>query len=80
MAQLFAFQGVQAVGADFDKKSLNQTIKNLTKHSQEALVIKTDVSSLAAVRNLFKAAKDEFSKTDIVVNDTGIMDHMTAFR
>lgn len=75
MAKSFAFQGAQVVGADFDEKGLNQTIKDITSNQQDAIGVKTDVSSSDQIKNLFKTAKNEFGKIDIVVNNAGIMDH-----
>ena len=77
-ALLFAAEGARVVVADIDDAGGKETVSAITHNGGEAVFIRTDVSQASEVEHLAKAAKDRFSRIDILLNDAGIYMRRTA--
>ena len=77
-ALLFAAEGARVVVADVDGAGGRETVSAITHNGGEAVLIHTDVSRASDVERLAKAAKDRFSRIDILLNDAGIYMRRTA--
>lgn len=71
-AFLFAKEGARLVVADIDDTSGEQTVAAINAEKGEAIFVHTDVSQASEVENLVIAARDRFSKIDILFNNAGI--------
>ncbi|PPK85272.1 hypothetical protein CLV84_2164 [Neolewinella xylanilytica] len=72
-AKTLAAQGVKVVLAARRGDRLEELKKAIEKDGGAALVVETDVTERAAVKNLVKQAKDAFGPVDILVNNAGLM-------
>lgn len=74
MAVLFAAEGASVVGADINIERANEVVEKIKTAGGKAVAVKTDVSKLNDIKNMFKVARDTFGQIDILVNNAGIMD------
>ncbi len=68
----FAREGANVVIADLDDKQAAKVAEKAKKMGAgDAIVVKTDVTDLAAVEAMVKKAKDKYGSVDILVNNVG---------
>jgi NAD(P)-dependent dehydrogenase (short-subunit alcohol dehydrogenase family) len=72
MAESFGAEGMKLVIADIQPGALETALANLRAKGFEAIGVVTDVSKLASVEALAKAALDAFGKVHVVVNNAGV--------
>jgi 3-oxoacyl-[acyl-carrier protein] reductase len=70
IALTFAIEGADVVIGDV--LEMDSTVQEITNTGGRVIAIKTDVSNLEEVRNLFDTAISTFKKVDILVNNAGI--------
>lgn len=68
-AKEFKQEGASVVIAGRDRNTLNEAVEAL---GGETLGVKTDVSSLKEVENLFRAASQKFGKIDVLFVNAGV--------
>ncbi len=78
MAKLFAKEGAKVVAADLNKDTVDKVVNDIQSDGGQGVAVKTDVSKLADIQNMFNVALDKFGQVDILVNNAGIMDNMAA--
>jgi 3-oxoacyl-[acyl-carrier protein] reductase len=67
-----------SLGADIvinytrDENAANTTVDEITKLGRKAIAVKSDVSNLSEIKDLFETAKRSFGKIDIVVVNAGV--------
>lgn len=71
-AYLFAREGARLVIADVDEPGGAETVSAIKANGGEAIFVRTDVSKSSEVERLVKAAKEKFSRIDILFNNAGI--------
>ena len=71
-AEALARTGAAVSICDLDESSVAQTARELQAHGQPSLGLVCDVSSAAAVADLFTHTTAELGPVDIVVNNAGI--------
>jgi NAD(P)-dependent dehydrogenase (short-subunit alcohol dehydrogenase family) len=64
--------GYRVVLAGRRAETLEETLRDLEIAARDALVVPTDVTDAAAVRNLFTHAGDAFARVDLLFNNAGI--------
>lgn len=64
--------GANVVVADMQLEKAEQTSALVRKLGQQSIAIRTDVSSVPDVKNLYKITLDAFGTVDILVNAAGI--------
>lgn len=68
-----AEEGMSVVLASRNKAELRNIAEDIQqRYSTEALAVKTDVTSEKDVKDLFRAAKEEYKQIDIVVSNAGL--------
>lgn len=69
----FVAEGSNVVIADLDENQARKVEKeaNAMKADSRVLVVKTDVTKLNEVKDMFKKALAEFGKVDVLVNNVG---------
>ncbi len=67
-----AHEGCSVVVSDIDEAGCAETAREVEALGVKALCVPCDVSSRAAVENLFKQTLEAFGKIDIAVNNAGI--------
>lgn len=72
IANSMAEEGAKVVILDFDEKAGQEAEKAIQDKGQEALFIKTDVSSIDSLNASREAAVNKFGKIDILVINAGI--------
>ncbi|MCX6764932.1 MAG: SDR family NAD(P)-dependent oxidoreductase [Candidatus Nealsonbacteria bacterium] len=72
IASALAKEGYNIVVSDIDQNDCESVAKELEKSGIKAVGVKCDVSNKNEVENLFKIAKKEFGKVDVLVNNAGI--------
>ena len=68
-AKEFKLEGARVVIAGRDQQTLNEAVEAL---GSETLGVKTDVSSLKELENLFQAASQRFGKIDVLFVNAGV--------
>jgi 3-oxoacyl-[acyl-carrier protein] reductase len=76
-AILFAREGARVVVADIDDTGGKETVDAIEEEKGEAIFVHTDVSDASQVKNLIEAAKDRFSRIDILFNNAGVFMKLT---
>lgn len=71
-ARAFAERGAAVVIVDIDEEKSDAVAKDIRENGGEAISVKADVSSAAAVREIPKAAVKAFGGIDILHNNAGI--------
>ncbi len=64
--------GYRVVLAGRRAETLEETLRDVETATRDALVVPTDVTNAAAVRNLFTQAGDAFARVDLLFNNAGI--------
>jgi len=72
-ARHLASKGAKVVIAARRKDKLDAIAKDIENDGGEVLVVETDVTNRAQVKNLIKQSKDEFGKIDVLINNAGLM-------
>ena len=67
-AILFAREGASVVGADYDRKGGEDTVRHITENGGNAVFVPCDVSCMADIKNLVKQALQKYGRIDAVVN------------
>lgn len=73
IAKRFAKEGSTVILAARSTKAMESTVDEIVHVGGRGICIKTDISNLTEVENLFKRVLDEFSKIDILVNNAGVV-------
>jgi NADP-dependent 3-hydroxy acid dehydrogenase YdfG len=73
VAERCADRGAKVVGADVDQTTLAQTFDALAEDGHEVRAVPTDVTDLAQVQALARAAVEAFGGIDVMVNNAGVM-------
>jgi 3-oxoacyl-[acyl-carrier protein] reductase len=71
-ALTFAKEGARVTVADINEEDINDVVKEIKDSGGEALARTVDVTDRTSVNGLIDAAKDQFGRVDIVVNNAGI--------
>jgi NAD(P)-dependent dehydrogenase (short-subunit alcohol dehydrogenase family) len=71
-ARRFAQEGMKIVAADIQADALDQTVAELTAGGAEAIGVRADVSSFAAVSEVADAALAAFGRVHVVCNNAGV--------
>lgn len=74
IAKAFAAENSRLVLSARNIERLNQTAETLANGDAEVLVVQSDVTDEAQVRELFRSAIERFGRLDILVNNAGIFD------
>jgi len=72
-ARHLASKGAKVVIAARRKDKLDAIAKDIKNDGGEVLVVETDVTNRAQVKDLIKQSKDEFGKIDVLINNAGLM-------
>jgi NAD(P)-dependent dehydrogenase (short-subunit alcohol dehydrogenase family) len=78
IAKLFAEEGAKVVLADVSAEPLNEVVAQIKEAGGSAIGVVSDVAKEADVQNMIDTAVEEFGCLDILINNAGIMDKMTA--
>ena len=71
IAVAYAEAGADVVISSRTEEQLREVAALIEKHGRRALVVAADLNDLDAVAGLAGAAKDEFGRIDVVVNNVG---------
>ncbi|TVP82021.1 MAG: 3-oxoacyl-[acyl-carrier-protein] reductase [Alkalicoccus sp.] len=71
-ALTFAKEGARVTVADINEEDINEVVKEIKDSGGEAFARTVDVTDRTSVNGLIDAAKDQFDRVDIVVNNAGI--------
>jgi NAD(P)-dependent dehydrogenase (short-subunit alcohol dehydrogenase family) len=74
----FAREGARVVVADLNADSAGDTVGAITAAGGAAVAVTGDLSEPAVVDQVVSTAVDTFGGLDVLVNNAGIMDRMTA--
>ncbi|WP_164667234.1 SDR family NAD(P)-dependent oxidoreductase [Virgibacillus doumboii] len=77
-AKLYAKEGAKVVLAEFNEKTMNETLEDIKSAGGEAVEIRTDVSKEEDVNAMIQKALDDYGKLDVVANIAGIFDGMAS--
>ncbi|MCL5266043.1 MAG: 3-oxoacyl-ACP reductase FabG [Chloroflexi bacterium] len=72
IAIAFAKEGAKIALAARTESALNEVVEEIARVGSEAIAVKTDVSNIADVENLFASAVARFGQVDILVNNAGV--------
>ncbi|WAH38025.1 SDR family oxidoreductase [Alicyclobacillus dauci] len=78
IAKLFSQEGAKVVLADIAEGPLNDVVKQITESGGKATGVVANVVKEEDIQNLINIAVDTFGSLDVLVNNAGIMDKMTA--
>ncbi len=78
-ALLFAKEGAKVVVADLNLDSAQETVRVITQQGGDAVAVKADVSVAADCQAMIKTVVDKYGRLDILHNNAGIAQVMTAF-
>ncbi|MFD1676616.1 SDR family oxidoreductase [Alicyclobacillus fodiniaquatilis] len=78
IAKLFAQEGARVVLADIVADSLNQVVAQIKASGGTAIDVVTNVAKEEDIQNLIDTAVNTFGSLDVLINNAGIMDKMTA--
>jgi NAD(P)-dependent dehydrogenase (short-subunit alcohol dehydrogenase family) len=80
-AVMLAQHGARGIAlADVDGDGLAQTAKLVESHGASVLTVDVDVTSTAALENLYDSTEREFGGIDIVFNNAGIVSGPPGYR
>jgi NAD(P)-dependent dehydrogenase (short-subunit alcohol dehydrogenase family) len=74
-ALLFANEGAKIVGADYEVKSGEDTVRVISEEGNDAIFVPCDVSQTKDIQNLVEQAVKSYGRIDIVVNCAAIADN-----
>ena len=74
----FAVAGAKVVVADLNADAAEETVKLIDAEGGTAIAVTGDLSDAAVIEQLVTRAITEFGGIDVLVNNAGIMDSMTA--
>ncbi|MET7571156.1 SDR family NAD(P)-dependent oxidoreductase [Streptomyces sp. NPDC005492] len=74
----FALAGADVVVADLDRAGAGQTVKQIENDGGSAIGVIGELSEQAVVDEVVATALDAFGALDVLVNNAGIMDRMSA--
>ncbi|MFF0223003.1 SDR family NAD(P)-dependent oxidoreductase [Streptomyces sp. NPDC004629] len=77
-ALAFAAEGARVVVADLDAEGAGAAVEEITKAGGTAVAVIGDLSEQAVVDRLVATAAERFGGVDVLVNNAGIMDRMSA--
>ncbi|MGE7912909.1 SDR family NAD(P)-dependent oxidoreductase [Lysinibacillus xylanilyticus] len=72
-AKLLAKKDMAIVLVDFDERNGYETLEAVKEHNQHAIFVHADVSKSQDVKKYVEAAKENFGKIDIFINNAGIL-------
>ncbi len=74
-----AGEGVDIVANDTNLEWAEQTANEVAALGRQALAVKADITKVAEVNEMVKAALDRFGKIDILVNNAGVISRDAPF-
>ncbi|MGC9537385.1 SDR family NAD(P)-dependent oxidoreductase [Streptomyces sp. UG1] len=77
-AQAFAKEGARVVVADLNAESAGTTVKEIEAAGGTAVAVTGDLSEQSVVDQVVATAAERFGGIDVLVNNAGIMDRMSA--
>ncbi|MFE7975479.1 SDR family NAD(P)-dependent oxidoreductase [Streptomyces shenzhenensis] len=77
-ALAFAAEGARVVVADLDADGAGAAVAEITRADGTAVAVTGDLSEQAVVDRLVATAVEHFGGVDVLVNNAGIMDRMSA--
>jgi NAD(P)-dependent dehydrogenase (short-subunit alcohol dehydrogenase family) len=77
-ALAFAAEGARVLVADLDAKGAASTVEAIGEAGGTAVAVTGDLSDQAVVDRVARTAVERFGGVDVLVNNAGIMDGMTA--
>ncbi|MGI5441457.1 SDR family NAD(P)-dependent oxidoreductase [Streptomyces shenzhenensis] len=77
-ALAFAAEGARVVVADLDADGAGAAVEEITRAGGTAVAVTGDLSEQAVVDRLVATAVEHFGGVDVLVNNAGIMDRMSA--
>lgn len=78
IAKLFAQEGASVVLADIAEGTLNDVVQEIRQSGGTATGVVSNVVKEEDIQNLIDTAVNEYGSLDVLVNNAGIMDRMTA--
>ncbi|WP_433189323.1 SDR family NAD(P)-dependent oxidoreductase [Actinoallomurus sp. CA-150999] len=77
-ALMFAREGAKVLVADLDRAGAEETVKEIEAAGGVALAVVGDLSDQRVVDTVVERAMEAFGRLDVLVNNAGIMDRMSA--
>lgn len=77
-ATAFAAQGAEVVVADLDAEGAARVVEEITGAGGTAVAVTGDLSDQAVIDRVVATAVERFGGVDVLVNNAGIMDRMSA--
>lgn len=77
-ALAFAAEGARVLIADLNAESAASTVEEIEKSGGTAIAVTGDLGDQAVVDRVTRTAVERFGRVDVLVNNAGIMDGMTA--
>jgi NAD(P)-dependent dehydrogenase (short-subunit alcohol dehydrogenase family) len=74
----FAREGARVVVADLNAEAANAVVEQIQAAGGEAVAVAGDLGEQAVVEQVVSTAVDRFGGLDVLVNNAGIMDRMSA--
>ncbi|MGW0577002.1 SDR family NAD(P)-dependent oxidoreductase [Streptomyces sp. NPDC002920] len=74
----FAQEGAKVLVADLDRTGAEETVKEIDTAGGVALAVVGDLSDRQVVDTVVERAMEAFGRLDVLVNNAGIMDRMSA--
>lgn len=78
IARLFAQEGATVIAIARKKEKLQGAIDEITARGGKAIAVSGDVSKEEDVQNAVRTAVEQYGHLDIVVNNAGLLDRMSA--
>jgi NAD(P)-dependent dehydrogenase (short-subunit alcohol dehydrogenase family) len=76
----FAKEGAKIVVADINLPASKTLVEVLKSQGNDALAVKTDVSSVADTENMVEKTLNKFGKVDILINNAAVFQRVAAVR
>lgn len=73
IARHFGNSSANVIIVDIDKKTGNETLKELKNHGFNVSFYQMDVTCLSEIKSLFEKVKSRFNNIDILVNNAGMV-------
>lgn len=77
-ALAFAKEGARVVAADLNAEGAREVVKEIEQAGGSAVAVVGDLSEQAVVDQVVETAVERFGGVDVLVNNAGIMDRMSA--
>ncbi|MDH6626147.1 NAD(P)-dependent dehydrogenase (short-subunit alcohol dehydrogenase family) [Streptomyces sp. LBL] len=74
----FAQEGAKVLVADLDRAGIEETVEEIGAAGGTAVAVVGDLSDQQVVDEVVERAVDAFGRVDVLVNNAGIMDRMSA--